>query len=120
MRLTDGQGRCKLDQPIPWTPVLVHRLEALEDNIAWVVDHWFDLVIGGFITEFKIDTTVSYNEVEKRFLKGLHGKYIKSFNTYIKMLLCESIDVWGDAEWKRLPRDRRIREQSLDFSFTRK
>lgn len=43
----------------------------------------------GFITEFLVDTTVSYSEAEQRFLKGSWGKYIKSLNTWIKMLLCE-------------------------------
>ena len=72
-----------------WTPELVSRLEALEDKIAWVVDHWLDRIIGVFINEFAIDTTVSYNEVEKRFLQGPRGRYIKSLNTWINMLLCE-------------------------------
>ena len=63
-RLADSQGRCKLDQPIVWTPELVCRLEALEDKIVRVVDQWLDWIIGGFITGFVIDTTVSYSEEE--------------------------------------------------------
>ena len=59
------------------------------DEIARAVDHWLNQIIGGFITEFLLDTSVSYSEVEKCFLKGLQGKYIKSSNTWIKMLLCE-------------------------------
>lgn len=34
MRLANSPGRCRLDQPIVWTPVLVHRLESLEDKIT--------------------------------------------------------------------------------------
>ena len=64
MKLADSQGRWKLDNPIVWTPELVHRLEALEDNIMCVVDHWLDQIIGGFVTEFAVDTSVSYGEVE--------------------------------------------------------
>jgi len=67
----------------------VRSLEASEDKIARIVDHWLDRIIGGFITDFTIDTLVSYSEVERHFLKGPRGKYIKSLNTWIKMLLCE-------------------------------
>ena len=88
-KLTDSQGRCNLNNPIVWTPELVCRLEASEDKIVRVVDHWLDRIIGGFITEFAVDTLVSYSEVERRFLKGPQGKYVKSLNTWIKMLLCE-------------------------------
>lgn len=72
-----------------WTPELVRTLEASEYKIAWSVDHWLDQIIGGFITEFMIDTTMSYSETKRRFLQGPRGKYIKSLNTWIKMLLCE-------------------------------
>lgn len=64
-------------------------LEALEDKITCVVDHGLDRIIGGFITEFVAYTTVSYSKVERCFLRGLRGKYVKSLNTLIKMLLCE-------------------------------
>ena len=66
------------------------RLEATEDKSAHAIDHWLGCVIGGFITEFAIDTTVSYSEEKSRFLQGSQGKYIKSSNTWIKMLLCET------------------------------
>jgi hypothetical protein len=89
MKLADSQGRWKLDNSIVWTLELVHRLEASEDNIAHTVDHWLGRIIGGFITEFTIDTSVSYSEEERRFLKGPRGKYVKYLNTWIKMLLCE-------------------------------
>ena len=81
MKLADSQGRCRLDKPLVWTPELVFRLETSGDKIARAVDHWLDQIIGGFITEFAVDTTVSYSEVERRFLNGPQGKYIKSLNT---------------------------------------
>ena len=56
VKLADSQGRCKLDKPIVWTPELVRRLETLEDKIVCIVDHWLDRIIGGFITEFAVDT----------------------------------------------------------------
>ena len=89
MKLTDSQGRWKLDRAIVLTPELVHRLEVSEDKIMRTVDHWLDWIIGGFITEFAVDTLVSYSEAKRCFLKGPQGKYIKSLNTWIKMLLCE-------------------------------
>jgi len=88
-KLTDSQGRCRLDKPIVWTPELVRKLEASEDKITCAMDHWNDQIIGGFITEFAVDTSISYSEVERHFLKGQRGKYIKYLNTWIKMLLCE-------------------------------
>ena len=72
-----------------WTPELVHRLEASEDNIMHDVDHWLDRIIGGFITEFAVDTSVNYSEAERCFLRGPRGKYVKSLNTWIKMILRE-------------------------------
>jgi len=89
VKLADSQGRWKLDGPIVWTPELVKRLEASEDKIARAIDHWLDHMIGGFVTEFMVDTSVSYSEVERFFFKGPQGKYVKSLNTWIKMLLCE-------------------------------
>jgi len=53
------------------------------------VDHWLDRIIGGFVTEFAVDTSINYSEAEHRFFKGPRGKYLKSLNTWIKMLLCE-------------------------------
>lgn len=88
-KLADSQGRCSLDKPIVWIPELVRRLEASVDKIVQAVDHWLDRNIGGFITEFTVDTTVSYSEAERHFLKGPRGKYIKYLNTWIKILLCE-------------------------------
>ena len=88
-KLADIQGRCRLDKPIVWTLELVHILEASEEKIARAMDQWLDRIIGEFITEFMIDTTISYSEAERRFLKGPRGKYIKSLSTWIKMLLCE-------------------------------
>lgn len=70
VKLADSQGRCRLDKPIVWTLELVHKLEALEDKVVRAMDHWLDQIIGGFITEFVVDMTVSYSEAERRFLKG--------------------------------------------------
>ena len=63
-KLADSQGRCRLDKPIMWTPELVHKLEASEDKIERAVYHWLDRIIGGFITEFVVDMTISYSETK--------------------------------------------------------
>ena len=73
VKLADSVERCRLDQPIVWTPELVRRLEATQDRLACAIDHWLDRIIRGFITEF----IVSYNEAERQFLQGLRGWYIK-------------------------------------------
>jgi len=86
----DSQGTWKLDGPIVWTPELVKRLEPSRNNIAWEIDHWIDRIIGGFITEFVIDSSSIYSEVEHKFFKGPRCKYLKSLKTWIKMLLCEN------------------------------
>ena len=88
-KLVDGQGRWRLDSPIVWTQKLVRRLEASEDKIARVVNHQLDRVIKGFVTEFTVDTSISYNEAEWLFFKGLRGKHLRSLNTWIKILLYE-------------------------------
>ena len=54
-KLASGQGSCRLDGPIVWTPELVWRLKASKDKIMHVVSHWLDRVIRGFVTEFTVD-----------------------------------------------------------------
>jgi len=41
------------------------------------------------VIEFAVDASVSYSEAEHQFFQGPRGKYLKSLNTWIKMLLCE-------------------------------
>lgn len=88
-KFADSQGRWRLDGPIVWTLELVRRLEASEDKIVLAVNHWIDCIIGGFVTEFVVDALISYNEVERCFVNGPQGKYLRSLNTWIKMLLFE-------------------------------
>ena len=59
-KLANSQGRWRLDGSIVSTSELVQRLEASEDKITCVVDHWLDHIIGGFVTELEVDTLVSY------------------------------------------------------------
>lgn len=64
MKLADSQGRCRLDKPIVWTPELVRRLEASRDKITHAMDHWLSQIIGGFIIEFVVNTSINYSKAE--------------------------------------------------------
>ena len=64
-------------------------LEASKDKIVHALNHWLDRIIGGFVTKFAIDTSVNYSEVKQCFFKRPRGNYLRSLNTWIKMLLCE-------------------------------
>jgi len=64
VKLMDSSGRWRLDGPILWTPELVHKLEASEDKITHAINHWLNRIIGGFVTEFVVDTSVSYSVAE--------------------------------------------------------
>ena len=88
-KLAYGQGRWRLNGLIVWNPELVQRFEVSEGKIACAVNHWLDHIIGGFMIEFAVDTSISYSEAEHCFFKGPRGKYLRSLNTWIKMLLCE-------------------------------
>ena len=65
-------------------------MEAFEENISHSLDHCLDRIIGGFVTEVTVDTFVSYKKVERRFFKELHGRYLRSLNTWNKTILCEN------------------------------
>jgi hypothetical protein len=51
------------------------------------IDFWLESIVAGFITEFEVGTTKSYSVVEKEFLKGPRGRYIRSLYTSINILL---------------------------------
>ena len=54
--------------------------------------------MGGFITEFAVDTTKSYIATKKDFLKGPIGSYIISFYTSIKILLYDNIVITMESK----------------------
>lgn len=87
--MANDQGRWRIDSPIVWTSELVQRLETSEDKVVRAVNHWLDCIICRFMTEFAVDTSISYKKEECHFFKGAQGKYLESLNTWIKMLLCE-------------------------------
>ena len=72
-----------------WALELVKHLEGSKNKVVKAIDYQIDSIVGGFITEFVIDTYASYSESEPQFFKGPISKYMKSLKTWIKILLCE-------------------------------
>jgi hypothetical protein len=70
-----------------WTHELIQQINAVSNKTSGVVNYWLDNVLGGYITEFSIDCSQSYNVGEREFFKGPHDRYMKSLYTWIKMLL---------------------------------
>ena len=70
----------------------------LDNPITRAVDFWLASVLEGFITEFAVDQTKSFSEAERYFFKGYRGKYLRSLNLSIKMLLHEkgTLDLVSD------------------------
>lgn len=74
LKLVDREATWNHDDPIIWTLELVKRLEASDYNLARAVDYKIDSILGSFLAEFAIDTSVSYREDENQFFKGWRGK----------------------------------------------
>jgi hypothetical protein len=56
-------------------------MEKVNNKVTRPVYLWLDNIIAGFITEFAVDTTKLYTVLEKDFLKGPRGRYIRSLYT---------------------------------------
>ena len=48
-----------------------------------------DSILEGDITEFVVNTTKSYSEVEQEFFNEPRGRFLLSLQLSIKMLVCE-------------------------------
>ena len=77
------------DRLVEWTLEAIQRFKHTNNSISRAVDFWLNSLLDGFVSEFSIETLKAYNEVERYFFKGYRGKYPKSLNLWIKMLLCE-------------------------------
>jgi hypothetical protein len=62
-------------------------VNTVTNKISHTIEFWLDNVLGGYITEFAIDCTWSYSVLERELFKGLCGRYLNSFCTWIKMFL---------------------------------
>ena len=87
-KLTDT-SILKKKRNIIWTPELIQIMKNLDNPITRIVDFWLASVLEGFVTEFAVEQRKRFSEAERYFFKGYHGKYLKSLNLSIKMLLHE-------------------------------
>ena len=87
-KLTD-KNIFKKKRNIVWTPELTHTVKSIDNPISCAVDFWLVSLLEGFITEFTVDQRKSFSEAERYFFKGYRGKYLRSLNLSIKMLLHE-------------------------------
>jgi hypothetical protein len=74
---------------VVWIVENIMRLERVNNKCTHAVDFWLDNIIARFFTEFAVDTTNSYIAIERDFLKGPRGRYLRSIYTSIKILLHE-------------------------------
>jgi hypothetical protein len=88
-RLVDTQFEIRSRPPVVWTSTLIKKVKRVDNVVSRVVDHWFDITIGGYITEFSIDRVDSYSQVERYFFKGPRGKFLHFLKLKIKILLHE-------------------------------
>ena len=88
-RLVEKTWSFSVPTPKNWTHELVTHLNSVSNPTTRAIDFWLDSVPWGYVTEFAIDFIQSYSVAERNFFKGLHGRFLKSLNTRIKMLLCE-------------------------------
>ena len=87
-KLTDT-GIFKKKGDIVWTPELIQTVKNLDNPITRAVDFQLVSVLEGFITEFAVDQRKIFSKAERYFFKGYRGKYLRSLNLYIKILLHE-------------------------------
>jgi hypothetical protein len=89
-RLADTQFEIRSRPPMVWTPALIQKVKRVDNVVSRVVDHWFDSNIVGYITEFVVDKTKSYSQVERYFFKGPRGRFLHFMKLRIKMLFHEN------------------------------
>jgi hypothetical protein len=65
----------------------IAQLQQIDNKFTCAIDFYLESIVLGFITKFVVDTAKSYNAIEKDLLKGPRGRYIRSMDTSIKILL---------------------------------
>ena len=68
---------------------MVREITSVNNTISRAVDFWVDSVLQGYITEFAVETIISYSEAERYFFQGPRGRYLLSINIWINMLVNE-------------------------------
>jgi hypothetical protein len=89
-RLVDTQFEIRSRPLVVWMPALIQKVKRVDNAVSREVDHWFDITIGGYITEFAVDKTKLYSQAERYFFKGPRGKFLHFLKMTIKMLLHEN------------------------------
>ena len=89
-KLATQQNNFQGGEPKEWTPFLIERLKRINNPISRVVDFWVDIIIEGYITDFVVDTIMSYSDAERKKFQGPRSRYLASWKTWIKMLICEN------------------------------
>jgi hypothetical protein len=67
LRLMDNHPMNRIRQ-IYWTLVQIQQLQQVNNKFTSAVNFWLESIVAGFIIEFVVDTTNSYNTTEKEFL----------------------------------------------------
>jgi hypothetical protein len=74
---------------VVWTSSFIKNIKRVDNVVSRAIDHWFDITIGGYITNFSIDRVESYSQAERYFFKGPRGNFLHFLKLKIKMLLRE-------------------------------
>lgn len=63
-KLTNRKNCFKNIEPTMWSPKLIQRLRNTNNMISRAVGFWITSILRGFIIEFAIEMTISYNKVD--------------------------------------------------------
>jgi hypothetical protein len=85
-RLVDTQFDIRSIPPMVWMSTLIKKVKRVDNTVLRAIDHWFDITIEGYITEFVVDIVESYSQVERYFFKGHRGKFLQFLKLRINML----------------------------------
>jgi hypothetical protein len=88
-KLANTQIEIRSRPPVVWMSTLIKKVKRVDNVVSRAVDHWFDSIVGGYITEFVVDRVESYSQAERYFFKGPRGKFLHFLKLKIKMLLHE-------------------------------
>ncbi len=61
-RLADQEQYIRIRAHVVWTLELVRKVRRVDSPISKAVDFLFDSTIGGYITQFDVDTVQSYSQ----------------------------------------------------------
>jgi hypothetical protein len=88
-KLEDTQFKIRSIPPMVWSTMLIKKVKKFNNVVSRAVDILFDIIIGGYITEFSIDKVESYSQEKRYLFKVPRGKFLHFLKLKIKMLLHE-------------------------------